>query len=61
MLTCVPPFLSLSTVVHLLKNYIKAFLATGLGLTMMKLATEQGSNIGETASSDTPSSMSSLM
>ena len=37
MLTCVPPYLSQASVVHLMKNYIKAFVATGLGLAMINL------------------------
>ena len=37
MLNCVPPYLSQALVVHLMKNYIKAFVATGLGLAMMNL------------------------
>ena len=40
MLQCVPPFLSQKLVEHLMKNYIKAFLATGIGLAMMKLVAE---------------------
>lgn len=40
MLHCVPPFLSQKIVEHLMKNYIKAFLATGIGLAMMKLVAE---------------------
>ena len=40
MLLCVPPFLSQKIVEHLMKNYIKAFLATGIGLAMMKLVAE---------------------
>merc|ERR1711915_920919 len=41
MLTCVPPFLTTNIVVDLLKNYIKAFLATGLGLPFIKLCAEK--------------------
>ena len=40
MLQCVPPFLSQKIVEHLMKNYIKAFLATGIGMAMMKLVAE---------------------
>ena len=40
MLQCVPPFLSQKLVEHLMKNYIKAFLATGIGLAMMNLVAE---------------------
>lgn len=41
MLTCVPPFLSQELVVHLLKNYMKAFLATGLGIPFIKLCSQK--------------------
>eukprot|EP00092_Neocalanus_flemingeri_P074780 GFUD01092537.1.p1 GENE.GFUD01092537.1~~GFUD01092537.1.p1 ORF type:complete len:334 (+),score=76.03 GFUD01092537.1:119-1120(+) len=41
MLTCVAPFLSQHLVVHLLKNYIKAFLATGLGIPFIKLCSKK--------------------
>jgi len=37
MLTCVPPFLSQALVAHTLKNYIKAFLATFIGLPYLGL------------------------
>jgi len=60
MLTCVPPFLSQDHVVHLLKNYIKAFLATGLGLPFIKLCSEN-TEIFEAAPSDQSNSMSSLV
>jgi len=38
MLTCVPPFLSQDLVTHILKNIIKAFLATFIGLPFLKIA-----------------------
>eukprot|EP00090_Calanus_glacialis_P021655 TRINITY_DN33428_c0_g1_i1.p1 TRINITY_DN33428_c0_g1~~TRINITY_DN33428_c0_g1_i1.p1 ORF type:complete len:353 (+),score=59.80 TRINITY_DN33428_c0_g1_i1:303-1361(+) len=38
MLTCVPPFLSQDLVSHILKNIIKAFLATFIGLPFFKIA-----------------------
>ena len=44
MLTCVPPYLSQSLVVHLMKNYIKAFVATGLGLAMINLVAQTDSD-----------------
>jgi len=60
MLTCVPPFLSQDLVVHLLKNYIKAFLATGLGIPFIKLCS--GKVDEQTTSALTLStSMSSLV
>merc|ERR1719278_1690415 len=37
MLTCVPPFLSQALVAHTLKNYIKAFLATFVGIPYLTL------------------------
>jgi len=37
MLTCVPPFLSQTLVAHTLKNYIKAFLATFVGIPYLTL------------------------
>ena len=40
MLQCVPPFLSQKIVEHLMKNYIKAFLATGIGMAMMKIVAD---------------------
>ena len=40
MLQCVPPFLSQKMVEHLMKNYIKAFVATGIGMAMMKMVAE---------------------
>jgi len=40
MLRCVPPYLSQALVVHLMKNYIKAFVATGLGLAMINLVAQ---------------------
>ena len=40
MLTCVPPYLTQALVVHLMKNYIKAFVATGLGLAMINLVVQ---------------------
>jgi len=63
MLTCVPPFLTTNIVVDLLKNYIKAFLATGLGLPFIKLCAEKTeSNQSQTChmNSSQPS-MSSLV
>ena len=44
MLQCVPPFLSQKLVEHLMKNYIKAFLATGIGMAMMKIVAEPENN-----------------
>lgn len=44
MLQCVPPFLSQKLVEHLMKNYIKAFLATGIGMVMMKIIAEPENN-----------------
>jgi len=38
MLTCVHPFLSQELVTHILKNIIKAFLATFIGLPFLKIA-----------------------
>ena len=38
MLTCVHPFLSQDLVTHILKNIIKAFLATFIGLPFLKIA-----------------------
>jgi len=38
MLTCVPPFLSQDLVSHILKNIIKAFLATFIGIPFLKIA-----------------------
>jgi len=38
MLTCVPPYLSQDLVTHILKNIIKAFLATFIGLPFLKIA-----------------------
>ena len=40
MVKCVPPFLSQKIVEHLMKNYIKAFVATGIGMAMMKMVAE---------------------
>jgi len=64
MLSCVPPYLSQDLVVHLMKNYIKAFVATGLGLAMMNLVaqtdTERRPGSGVRTRS-VPTSMSSLM
>jgi len=60
MLTCVPPFLSQDLVVHLLKNYIKAFLATGLGIPFIKLCSEKIENSQSTAS-ELSTSLSSLV
>lgn len=39
MLTCVPPFLSQTLVAHSLKNYIKAFLTTFVGIPYLTLCT----------------------
>jgi len=64
MLSCVPPYLSQELVVHLMKNYIKAFVATGLGLAMMNLVAQTdtdrrpGSGV---RTRSVPTSMSSLM
>lgn len=66
MLTCVPPFLSQDMVVHFLKNVIKAFLATFLGVPYLKICAEQNdlpqiseavvykkdTNVGETEGAD---------
>ena len=41
MLTCVPPFLSQDMVVHLLKNIIKAFLATFIGIPYLSICAEK--------------------
>jgi len=41
MLSCVPPFLSQPLVCHLLKNIIKAFLATFIGLPFLKIASSK--------------------
>lgn len=41
MLTCVAPFLSQDLVVHLLKNIMKAFLATFIGIPFLKLCSEE--------------------
>jgi len=60
MLTCVPPFLSQELVVHLQKNYIKAFLATGLGLPFIKLCLSKVDSL-EASSSIISASMSSLV
>jgi len=59
MLQCVPPFLSQKIVEHLMKNYIKAFLATGIGMAMMKLVAENEKDKIEKFSS--PTSLSSLI
>jgi len=40
-LSCVPPSLPLSAVEHFLKNCIKAFLVTGVGLPYLKMAGEK--------------------
>lgn len=61
MLTCVPPFLSQDIVVHLLKNYIKAFLATGLGLPFLKLCSSENEvSKSPTFNSELTGSLSSL-
>jgi len=60
MLTCVPPFLSQTLVVHLMKNYIKAFVATGLGLAMINLVGQPETDRRPRTRS-VPTSMSSLM
>jgi len=60
MLTCVPPFLTQAAVVHLMKNYIKAFVATGLGLAMINLVTQTDTERRPRTRS-VPTSMSSLM
>lgn len=60
MLTCVPPFLSQTLVVHLMKNYIKAFVATGLGLAMINLVAQPETDRRPRTRS-VPTSMSSLM
>ena len=59
MLQCVPPFLSQRMVEHLVKNYIKAFLATGIGMAMMKLVAEEGRQ--QSSAPEKKTSMSSLM
>jgi len=41
MLTCVPPFLSQDMVVHLLKNIMKAFLATFMGIPYLSLCAQK--------------------
>jgi len=64
MLSCVPPYLSQALVVHLMKNYIKAFVATGLGLAMINLVAQTDSDRRPGAGVRTrsvPTSMSSLM
>jgi len=62
MLTCVPPNLSQELVVHLLKNYIKAFLATGLGLPFIKLcSSKMDTGTLQSAASIISASMSSLV
>jgi len=62
MLQCVPPFLSQKLVEHLMKNYIKAFLATGIGMAMMKIVAEPENNAtGSSRTGSTPASMSSLI
>lgn len=60
MLTCVPPFLSQDLVVHLLKNYIKAFLATGLGIPFIKLCSGKV-EVKQSSDSTLSTSMSSLV
>ena len=59
MLQCVPPFLSQRMVEHLVKNYIKAFLATGIGMAMMKLVAEEAHQ--QSSGPEKKTSMSSLM
>ena len=59
MLQCVPPFLSQRMVEHLVKNYIKAFLATGIGMAMMKLVAEEAYQ--QSSGPEKKTSMSSLM
>ena len=59
MLQCVPPFLSQRMVEHLVKNYIKAFLATGIGMAMMKLVAEEAHK--QSSAPEKKTSMSSLM
>jgi len=65
MLNCVPPYLSQALVVHLMKNYIKAFVATGLGLAMMNLVGQTDTDLrpgaGGVRTRSVPTSMSSLM
>lgn len=59
MLTCVPPFLSQDLVVHTLKNYIKAFLTTFVGipyLTICASKSEEMSQSDSTARLDSESS-----
>ena len=41
MLTCVPPFLSQGLVVHLLKNIMKAFLATFIGFPFLNICGQE--------------------
>jgi len=60
MLTCVPPYLTQALVVHLMKNYIKAFVATGLGLAMINLVVQTDTERRPRTRS-VPTSMSSLM
>merc|ERR1712106_332689 len=60
MLTCVPPLLSQDLVVHLLKNYIKAFLTTGLGIPFIQLCVQKVEIPQPPASNLLSTSMSSL-
>jgi len=62
MLSCVPPYLSQDLVVHLMKNYIKAFVATGLGLAMINLVAQTDTDRRPgVRTRSVPTSMSSLM
>ena len=41
MLNCLPPFYSVSNVEHLLKNCMKAFLSTWIGVPFLKYCAEE--------------------
>ena len=41
MLTCVPPFFSQDSVVHLLKNIMKGFLATFIGFPFLNICGQE--------------------
>jgi len=61
MLTCVPPFLNQGHVEHILKNIIKAFLSTGLGLAFLRLCQGKTGLIPQLVQRDFPSSTSSQL
>jgi len=61
MVHCVPPSLSQRNVEHLMKNYIKAFVATGIGMAMMNMVAEPEEKRTGVKVSSAPASMSSLM